>query len=103
MTESLSRMPRDGKTYEPAFMLTGEKPKPGENPRAELARMLTEHIQFSRATVNWIWGKSDDRRVCRAIRRFRSGAAGQQQADATRNCWTRWRMNFGRIISACST
>ena len=27
------------------------------NPRAELARMLTEHIQFGRATVNLIWGK----------------------------------------------
>lgn len=57
MTESLSRMPRDGKTYEPAFILTGEKPKPGENPRAAFARMLTDHIQFSRATANWIWGR----------------------------------------------
>jgi len=27
MTTSLSRMPRDGKTYEPAFILTGEKPR----------------------------------------------------------------------------
>lgn len=57
MTESLSRMPRDGKTYEPAFILTGEKPKPGENARAAWARMLTDHIQFSRATVNWVWGR----------------------------------------------
>jgi hypothetical protein len=57
MTESMSRMPRDGKTYQPAFILTGEEPRPGENPRAALARMLTGHIQFSRATVNWIWGR----------------------------------------------
>ena len=57
MTESMSRMPRDGKTLQPAFILTGEEPRPGENPRAALARMLTGHIQFSRATVNWIWGR----------------------------------------------
>jgi len=57
MTESMSRMPRDGKTHEPAFILTGERPKPGENPRAALARMMTAHIQFSRATMNWIWGR----------------------------------------------
>ena len=53
----MSRMPRDGKTHEPAFLLTGERPKAGENPRAALARMMTSHIQFSRATVNWIWGR----------------------------------------------
>ncbi|MBI4471417.1 MAG: DUF1549 domain-containing protein, partial [Acidobacteria bacterium] len=57
VTPSDNRFPRDGRTYEPAFLLTGEKPKPGANPRAELARMLTSHIQFSRATVNMIWGK----------------------------------------------
>jgi hypothetical protein len=57
MTESMSRMPRDGKTHQPAFILTGEEPRPGEDSRAALARMLTGHIQFSRATVNWIWGR----------------------------------------------
>jgi len=57
VTESANRFPRDGGTYEPAFLLTGEKPKPGANPRAELARIMTSHIQFSRATVNMIWGK----------------------------------------------
>ncbi len=57
MTTSLNRMPRDGKTYQPAFILTGEKPKPGENPRAAFARMITDNIQFSRATMNWIWGR----------------------------------------------
>jgi len=57
VTESLEHYPRDGRTYQPAFLLTGEKPKPGANPREEFARMLTSHIQFSRATVNVYWSK----------------------------------------------
>jgi hypothetical protein len=54
-TPAEGRFPRDGKTYEPAFLLTGEKPKPGEDPRKALARMAPNHIQFSRAAVNLIW------------------------------------------------
>lgn len=57
MTPSMNRMPRDGKSHEPAFLLTGETPKPGENPRAALARILTSNVQFNRATVNLIWGR----------------------------------------------
>ena len=57
VTESLEHYPRNGKTYEPVFLLTGEKPKPGVNPREEFARMLTSNIQFARATVNLLWGK----------------------------------------------
>ena len=56
-TAAESRFPRDGKTHEPAFILTGEKPRPGMDPRKELARIMTSHIQFSRATVNIVWGK----------------------------------------------
>src|SRR5947209_2397291 len=56
-TEAESRFPRTGKTYEPTFLLTGERPKEGVNPRLEFARMITTNIQFSRATVNLIWGK----------------------------------------------
>ena len=56
-TPAEGRFPRDGKTYEPVFLLTGEKPKPGEDPRKALARMVPNHIQFSRATVNIIWQK----------------------------------------------
>ncbi len=52
-----SRFPRDGGTYQPSFILTGEKPKPGENPRKALARIVPSHIQFSRATANLIWSK----------------------------------------------
>jgi hypothetical protein len=56
-TGAESRFPRDGRTYEPAFILTGEKPRPGIDPRKELARLVTGHIQFSRATVNIVWGR----------------------------------------------
>jgi hypothetical protein len=56
-TPAESRFPRDGKAHQPAFLLTGEKPKPGENPRMALARIAPTHIQFSRAAVNLIWSK----------------------------------------------
>ena len=39
----------------PAFLLTGERPLPGENLRAAYARMLTSHPQFARAAVNLFW------------------------------------------------
>lgn len=57
ITESILHYPRDGKTHEPAFLLTGEKPRPGVNLRVEYARMLTNHIQFARATVNLVWSR----------------------------------------------
>src|SRR5213080_4453311 len=56
-TPAEGRFPRDGKSYEPAFIMTGEKPKPGEDPRKALGRILPSHIQFSRAAVNNIWAK----------------------------------------------
>jgi len=56
-TMAEGRFPRKGGTYEPAFILTGEKPRPGTNPRQELGRIAPSHIQFSRAAVNLIWGK----------------------------------------------
>ena len=56
-TGSESRFPRAGGVKQPAFFLTGEKARPGANPRAELARMLTGHPQFNRATANLIWGR----------------------------------------------
>src|SRR5262245_52947628 len=57
VTAAENRFPRDGRTYSPAFLLTGEKPKPGENARKALGRILPTHIQFARATVNIIWQK----------------------------------------------
>ena len=56
-TAAENRFPRDGKTYQPAFLLTGEKPKPGEDARKALGRILPSHIQFSRALVNIVWQK----------------------------------------------
>ena len=57
ITDSDVKFPRDGKKYEPAFFLTGERPRPGQYPRREFARLLTENVQFSRATVNLVWSK----------------------------------------------
>jgi len=52
---SMIRVPRFGGPNTPAFFLTGEKPRPGFEPRAELGRMLTAHPQFARATANMFW------------------------------------------------
>ncbi len=52
---SMIRVPRFGGPSDPAFILTGEKPKAGLEPRAELGRMITADPQFARATVNTFW------------------------------------------------
>jgi hypothetical protein len=57
LTLAESQFPRARGVHEPAFMLTGEKPRPGHDPRAELARMITTHPQFARATVNLLWSR----------------------------------------------
>jgi hypothetical protein len=57
LTLAESQFPRARGVHEPAFMLTGEKPRPGHDPRAELARMITAHPQFARATVNLLWSR----------------------------------------------
>jgi hypothetical protein len=57
LTLAESQFPRMKGVHEPAFMLTGERPRPGHDPRAELARMITSHPQFARATVNLLWGR----------------------------------------------
>lgn len=54
---SMLRTPRWGGANAPAFPLTGEKPRPGAEPREELGRMLTAHPQFARATVNLFWAR----------------------------------------------
>ncbi len=55
--KSMIRVPRFGGNGEPSFMLTGEKPRPGIEPRVEFGRMLTAHPQFARATANLFWAK----------------------------------------------
>ena len=54
---SMIRVPRFGGPNNPAFILTGEKPRPGAEPREELGRLLTADPQFARATVNLFWSK----------------------------------------------
>ena len=54
---SMIRVPRFGGAADPAFIMTGERPKPGVPPREELGRMLTADPQFARATVNLFWAK----------------------------------------------
>src|SRR5579862_8373682 len=56
-SSSMIRVPRFGGPGDPAFVLTGERPKPGAAPRDELGRMLTASPQFARATVNLFWAK----------------------------------------------
>lgn len=55
--DSMVRIPKHGGNGSPRFILTGESPRPGENERDELARMMTSHIQFSRAFTNRIWAE----------------------------------------------
>jgi hypothetical protein len=55
--DSMLRIKRYGGPATPKFILTNETPRPGAHPRAELARMMTAHPQFDRATVNMFWAK----------------------------------------------
>ncbi len=55
--DSIVRVPRRGGDATPRFILTGERPQPGENYRDALARMLTSHPQFRRAFVNRLWAE----------------------------------------------
>jgi hypothetical protein len=52
---SMIRVPRFGGPNTPAYLMTGEKPRPGLEPRAELGRMITSDPQFARAAVNMFW------------------------------------------------
>ncbi len=54
---SMIRVPRLGGPKSPAFILNGERSRPGGEPREELGRLLTSHPQFARATVNLFWAK----------------------------------------------
>lgn len=56
-TDAETRFPRAPHEYEPAFLLTGEAPKPGENPRRALGRIVPSNLQFARAAVNLVWSR----------------------------------------------
>jgi hypothetical protein len=55
--DSMLRIKRFGGPNTPRFVLTGEAPRAEIHPRDELARMMTAHPQFARATANMIWSK----------------------------------------------
>ena len=59
----------------PAYIFTGEEPKPGENYRVALARMVTGDFQFARATVNYIWDQFFGRGMVDRREHFRPGTA----------------------------
>jgi hypothetical protein len=54
---SMVRVARLGGPAKPAFLLTGEPARPGEEPREALARMLTADPQFARGTANRFWAQ----------------------------------------------
>lgn len=55
--DSIVRVPRRGGDASPRFILSGDRPRPGENYRDALARIMTSHPQFRRAFVNRIWAE----------------------------------------------
>jgi hypothetical protein len=54
---SMLRIARFGGEASPKFVLTDEAPRAGERPRDALARILTAHPQFAKATVNLFWSR----------------------------------------------
>jgi hypothetical protein len=66
------RLPRDGDPafVTPAFLTTGEEPRPGELYRVAYARMLTADRQFARATVNYLWKEMFGRGLVEPVNGF---------------------------------
>ncbi len=56
-SKSMIRVPRTGGEGVARFILSGEKPRPGQNLRDELARLVTGDQQFARAFTNRIWAE----------------------------------------------
>lgn len=54
----------------PAFLLTGEQPRPGEPYRVAYGRMLTADRQFARATVNLLWKEMFGRAFVEPVNAF---------------------------------
>lgn len=54
----------------PAFITTGETPKPGEPYRVAYGRMLTADRQFARATANYLWKEMFGRGIVEPLNAF---------------------------------
>jgi Protein of unknown function (DUF1553)/Protein of unknown function (DUF1549) len=65
-------------TVTPAFLLTGEQPKPGEPYRVAYGRMLTADRQFARATVNYLWKEMFGRGIVEPVNAFDLARLGSQ-------------------------
>jgi hypothetical protein len=74
------RQPKDGgsNVVSPAFLLTGEQPKPDEPLRAAYGRMLTADRQFARATVNQLWKEMFGRGLVEPVNAFDLSKLGTQ-------------------------
>ena len=66
------RQPRAGEpdVVSPAFLTTGEQPRPGEPYRVAYGRMLTADRQFARNTVNLIWKEMFGRGLVEPVNSF---------------------------------
>jgi len=60
----------DPNVVTPAFLTTGEQPKPGEKYRVAYGRMLTADRQFARATVNVLWKEMFGRAIVEPVNGF---------------------------------
>ena len=104
LTLAESQFPRPKGVHEPAFILTGEKPRPGRR----AARRAGAHDHRASAVRAGHGqphlGPADDRRLRRALRRVRSQQAHRQErpAERTPNCSRRWRRTSRRTASASS-
>ena len=54
----------------PAFITTGEAPRPGESYRVAFGRMLTADRQFARATANYLWKEMMGRGLVEPVNAF---------------------------------
>jgi hypothetical protein len=66
------RAPAEGQPnyVTPAFITTGETPKPGEAYRVAYGRMLTADRQFARATANYLWKEMLGRGLVEPVNAF---------------------------------
>ncbi|HEX7151344.1 MAG TPA: DUF1549 domain-containing protein [Thermoanaerobaculia bacterium] len=77
------RQPRTGEpsSVSPAFLLTGEEPRAGEDWRDAYGRMLTADRQFARATVNLLWKELTGRAFVEPVNAFDLAKLDTQPSD----------------------
>ena len=95
----------------PQFVLTGERPRPGEPWREAYARMLTTHPQFARATANMIWAELMGVGIVDPPLGFdlarqdpkNPPPARGPSSRRIRNCWTLWLRTLNPTTMICAT